>query len=447
MLIDLEPRFLTPLLGVRDVNEARIRQLAEQIAGGVTPEPITCFEQDGFILILDGHHRWAAYLLQNDLRRINVRLIDDAELAARFPYRADTIIHEVRWSSVYDWESALSVRLRNNISSDSSTALALTIVSGPSGVGKSRLLEDLEKKGIRLSALRTTTTRPPRPNESNGVDYDFVDRPAFERLAASGSFLEWQYIHGHFYGSNWDALFGDPAGGLRIKDLDPYGALQLKSLYPSAVRTVFVEPPDFLHLRDRLRSRGTDNPIQTVRRLLRAHSEMQLAELFEYRLVNGHIEQASEILYQVASRRTAKTDPVPFYEDESAHGSYVALFVSDQRGGHVIWRNLRHKTIPLLALPWNSSISHGFRCLESMVIDQLTVELAEHVDGGTILRELIECLDNSKVVLTQPIPGNPNFLVYAKRVQSQSLADFIEGRSTYFGLREAPLDGLSWKPF
>jgi guanylate kinase len=168
------------------------------------------------------------------------------------------------------------------------------IVSGPSGSGKSSLVEKiLEVPGTMLSV--SCTTRAPRGTESDGKWYNFVSEVEFQRMVQCGEFLEYAQV----FGKNW---YGTPRKWLELaraqkKDLvleiDVQGALQVKQKLPGAV-AVFVLPPSRADLEHRIRARGQDSEDEIHRRLERARQEMLSYSSYECAVINDDVERAGK---------------------------------------------------------------------------------------------------------------------------------------------------------
>jgi guanylate kinase len=172
----------------------------------------------------------------------------------------------------------------------------LFIVSAPSGTGKSTLCRMLLKHRPRLRYSISTTTRPPRPGETDGKDYHFTDIETFKAGIAAGRWAEWAEVHGNYYGTS--AHFIDQAraaGHDVLLDIDVQGAEQLRSTYPDAV-TIFILPPSSEALRQRLEQRGTDAPEVIARRISNARAEMAQRTTYQHVLVNDQIEDALQAL-------------------------------------------------------------------------------------------------------------------------------------------------------
>jgi guanylate kinase len=166
----------------------------------------------------------------------------------------------------------------------------LTVLSGPSGVGKSTVVAELNSTcpGIWISV--SVTTRHPRPGEVDGREYHFVDDEEFDRLVATGALLEWAQFAGHRYGTPRDPLNRKlEAGVLCLLEIDLVGARQVKRAVPDA-RLVFLAPPSWDELVRRLSGRGTESAEVMERRLAAAREELAAAGEFEVTLVNTSVQ-------------------------------------------------------------------------------------------------------------------------------------------------------------
>lgn len=172
----------------------------------------------------------------------------------------------------------------------------LFILSAPSGAGKTTLSRHILERTPNLKLSISYTTRTPRPGEIEGQDYHFIDESRFVQLRADGAFAEWAQVHGLLYGTAREPLDNALAQGKDfLLDIDVQGAYQLKTIYPEAV-SVFVLPPSWDELENRLRSRGTDHKEVIARRLQRAREETQELGSYDYVIVNDHLERATSLL-------------------------------------------------------------------------------------------------------------------------------------------------------
>jgi guanylate kinase len=170
----------------------------------------------------------------------------------------------------------------------------VVVVSAPSGAGKSsvvtRVLHELSR--IRFSVSHTT--RPPRGEERDGVEYHFVDRAAFERLRDAGALLEWAEVHGNLYGTALAEIERARAEGTDVLlDLDVQGAAQVRERIPEAV-LVFILPPSYEDLERRLRGRGEDDEATISRRLAAAGREIDAFTQYNYAVVNDDLDACVE---------------------------------------------------------------------------------------------------------------------------------------------------------
>ena len=166
------------------------------------------------------------------------------------------------------------------------------IVSGPSGVGKSTVLRELFRGRDDLYFSISATTREPREGEEDGVHYHFIDVSRFQELIESDSLLEYAEYVGNFYGT--PKKYVDKAmneGKDVILDIEVQGAIQVKTKRPDTVR-IFIAPPSWDELERRLRSRGTDSDEKIQKRLLRAKTELQTADVYDYFVINDTVDRA-----------------------------------------------------------------------------------------------------------------------------------------------------------
>jgi len=170
----------------------------------------------------------------------------------------------------------------------------LFVIAAPSGGGKTSLVRALlaREPGIRLSV--SYTTRPPRPGETDGVDYHFVDEPRFLALKARGEFLEHAHVHGNWYATSATWLRRQvEAGDDVLLEIDWQGAAQVRQLIPSTVG-IFVLPPSLQVLKERLERRGQDSPAVIARRLEAAQAEMRHCGEFDYVIINQDFAVATD---------------------------------------------------------------------------------------------------------------------------------------------------------
>ncbi|MBE9582630.1 MAG: guanylate kinase [Proteobacteria bacterium] len=167
----------------------------------------------------------------------------------------------------------------------------LFIISGPSGAGKSTVIKAILGKNRDLRYSISCTTRPPRGNEQDGVDYYFITKAAFEKKIDAGQLAEWAEVHGHLYGTSATYIDETLTDGQDVLlDIDVEGAKKLFVKYPEAV-SIFIAPPTMRKLEERLAERDTDSPEAVERRLKNAEAEMAQAHRYDHILVNEELTQ------------------------------------------------------------------------------------------------------------------------------------------------------------
>jgi guanylate kinase len=165
-------------------------------------------------------------------------------------------------------------------------------------VGKGTLIKRLLERVSGLQLAVSATTRDPRPGEVNGVDYHFLNQEDFDRRVAAGEFVEHAVYAGHRYGTLRTEL-ERPARGI-VLEIDVQGARQVRETLPEAAR-IFIEPPSFEALVERLTERGSDSPEQIERRLAAARAELAARDEFDHHIVNDDLERAVSELSALAA--------------------------------------------------------------------------------------------------------------------------------------------------
>ena len=184
------------------------------------------------------------------------------------------------------------------MTSHSSTGV-LYIVSAPSGAGKTSLVKALLKTDPAIRLAVSYTTRAPRPGETDGRDYHFVDHSRFEAMLAEGEFLEHAEVYGNFYGTSKGSIRRDlNAGHDILLEIDWQGAAQIKAHFPDSA-SVFILPPSFNSLRTRLKGREQDTEETIERRLAAAAHDVAHADAFDYIMVNDDFDQALQDLVAI----------------------------------------------------------------------------------------------------------------------------------------------------
>jgi guanylate kinase len=175
------------------------------------------------------------------------------------------------------------------------------VLAAASGTGKTTLAHRLVAHSPNFVFSISATTRRPRVGEIDGIDYYFVDRERFERMMAEGELVEWAEVHGRLYGTPRAELERAAARGAHVVlDIDVQGARQIKTRIPEAI-LIFVLPPDVHTLIGRLTGRGTEDRADVARRLRSALQELQVAEEFDYVVVNDDLERCVETIRGIVS--------------------------------------------------------------------------------------------------------------------------------------------------
>jgi guanylate kinase len=168
----------------------------------------------------------------------------------------------------------------------------LFVVAAPSGAGKSSLVKALMELDSHLAVCISHTTRPPRGQEQDGREYYFVDDADFHQKVASGDFIEWAQVHGKLYGTSRAAIQDKISEGVDVVlEIDWQGALQIKKLFSSAI-LIFILPPSWEELAQRLARRGEDQHEVIEQRLKNARIEVAQAQYFDYVIINSLFEAA-----------------------------------------------------------------------------------------------------------------------------------------------------------
>jgi guanylate kinase len=183
----------------------------------------------------------------------------------------------------------------------------LFVVSGPSGAGKSTVISRVMAARDDVVFSVSATTRTPREGEVDGVNYFFIDRQRFKEMIDNGEFLEYAEYVTNFYGTPRKAVMERLASGLNvILDIEVQGAAQVRERMPEAV-TVFLTPPSFKELENRLRNRHQDSEEMIKCRLERAKAEYMAAETYDYIVINEDPDVAACELSSIITAELCRT--------------------------------------------------------------------------------------------------------------------------------------------
>jgi guanylate kinase len=168
----------------------------------------------------------------------------------------------------------------------------LFVVAAPSGAGKSSLVKSLLELDSHLVVSVSHTTRKPRGQEQDGREYHFIDEKSFRKMVAEGEFFEWAEVHGNLYGTSRGEVQKRIASGQDVVlEIDWQGAVQIKKIFPNAV-LIFILPPSYEELAQRLNRRGEDQPEVIAQRLANARHEVAQARHFDFVIINALFETA-----------------------------------------------------------------------------------------------------------------------------------------------------------
>lgn len=165
------------------------------------------------------------------------------------------------------------------------------VISGPSGVGKDTIVDELIKDNYGIYSV-SMTTRKMRYGEVDGIDYFFADTNTFEDNIKNNKFLEYAMYNNYYYGTLKDFVFDEINSGTNVfAVIDVQGAMQIEKIFPEAV-SIFVMPPSFEELENRLRSRNTDSEEDIVNRLNIAKEEITYKDKYDYVVINSTVDKA-----------------------------------------------------------------------------------------------------------------------------------------------------------
>ena len=168
----------------------------------------------------------------------------------------------------------------------------LIVFSAPSGAGKPTIVKEILKSFPHLVFSISATTRPKRETESEGIEYFFLPEEEFRKKIETDEFIEWEKFYDYYYGTYKSVVTGNiEAGKPVLLELDVKGALTIKRLYPYA-HLVYISPPSFEELVNRLRQRNTEGESDFLKRIDRAKMELSLKNQFDYIIENKELDTA-----------------------------------------------------------------------------------------------------------------------------------------------------------
>lgn len=175
----------------------------------------------------------------------------------------------------------------------------LFVITGPSGVGKGTVLNKFFENNRDIIFSISATTRKPRPNEKDGVNYFFISEEEFKKEIENGDFLEWANYSGNYYGTKKSYVLKKINEGYDVLlEIETQGAGKIMEKFPDAV-TIFITPPDIEELEKRLRGRKTEDEESIKKRLDKMREEMRVAQKYKYSILNDEVENALNKLQAV----------------------------------------------------------------------------------------------------------------------------------------------------
>ena len=166
------------------------------------------------------------------------------------------------------------------------------VISGPSGVGKSTIIDNLRKEMPDLAYSVSHTSRPKREGEIDGVHYNFITRKRFREMIERGEFVEWAEVYGEFYGTSHKSIRENLKEHKDvILDIDPVGARNIKNSYRNC-SLIFIVPPSMEELEKRIRKRGTEEEDELKKRLQNAIDEIKESSWYDFIVINENVKDA-----------------------------------------------------------------------------------------------------------------------------------------------------------
>lgn len=190
----------------------------------------------------------------------------------------------------------------------------IVVISAPSGAGKTTLCKRLLQNSPSFTCSVSFTTRHPRKNEIEGVDYYFVSPTEFQKMIEDRKFVEWAKVHEQFYGTSANLLNkAIEAEKDVVLEVDVKGGTQIKKNYPQAV-LIFLLPPSWQELEKRLKSRRTEDYERVKERITQAKKEIEYAPYYDYLIINNDINRALDDLTAIIRAERCRMNRVPVRE-------------------------------------------------------------------------------------------------------------------------------------
>lgn len=187
----------------------------------------------------------------------------------------------------------------------------IVVISAPAGAGKTTLCKRLLQNNPSFISSVSFTTRPPRKQEIEGVDYYFTSREDFEKLIKKGAFVEWAEVHGHLYGTSKQFLEKNiEAQKDVVLEVDVKGGKRIKEKYPHAI-LMFILPPSWEELEKRLRTRATEDEKSVKKRLVTAKNEVKYLPFYDYFIINDDVNTAIKNLLLIIEAERHKINRLP----------------------------------------------------------------------------------------------------------------------------------------
>jgi len=190
----------------------------------------------------------------------------------------------------------------------------IVVISAPSGAGKTTLCKRLLQNSPSFTCSVSFTTRHPRKNEIEGVDYYFVSPTEFQKMIEDRKFVEWAKVHEQLYGTSANLLNkAIEAEKDVVLEVDVKGGTQIKKNYPQAV-LIFLLPPSWQELEKRLKSRRTEDYERVKERIIQAKKEIEYAPYYDYLIINNDINRALDDLTAIIRAERCRMNRVPVRE-------------------------------------------------------------------------------------------------------------------------------------